>query len=226
MADERNPLETDIQARYERWKTQNVNFRYKHRKGERIVALMEEFGGLESRALEIGVGPGGIAAAVSDAGMNIVGLDLSAEALAKARIHCAGRTVALVQGSGFQLPFADQAFRLIYAPQVLHLFDSDHRVRLLLEAHRVLAPGGRLLFDLLNKWSHPVEYWQARPQRRRRRFPRRSEIQELVSSAGFTEITARAGVVPLLPVKAVPDHALSRFFAHTVFFHARRPANR
>jgi SAM-dependent methyltransferase len=226
MSDTRRSPEAGIQSRYERWATQTVDFSYKQKKAARIVTLIREFGGLEARALELGVGPGGIAAAVSETGMKVVGVDLSAEALEKARVHCAGRTVALVRASGFQLPFAERTFPLLYAPQVLHLFDSEHRMRLLLEAHRVLTPGGRLLFDLLNRWSHPVEYWKAAPQRRRRRFPGRDEILQLVSKAGFTDIDVRPGVVPGLPVKSVPNHPLSRFLAHTVFVRARRPADR
>ena len=226
MSDKRSSAEAGIQSRYERWATQDVDFSYKQKKAARIVTLIREFGGLEGRALELGVGPGGIAAAVSESGMKVVGLDLSAPALDKARVHCAGRRVALVRASGFQLPFADCSFPLIYAPQVLHLFNSEHRMRLLTEAYRVLTPGGRLLFDLLNKWSHPLEYWKAQQRRRRKRFPGRDEILELVSNAGFADITVRAGVVPGLPVKAVPNHGLSRFLAHTVFILAKRPSDR
>jgi ubiquinone/menaquinone biosynthesis C-methylase UbiE len=226
MSDKIRSAEEGIQSRYERWSTQDVDFRYKRKKAARIVMLIRELGGLDNRALELGVGPGGIAAAVSDTGMKVIGVDLSAQALDKARSHCAGRNVTLVRASGFQLPFADQTFPVMYAPQVLHLFDSENRQRLLLEAYRVLMPGGRLLFDLLNKWSHPVEYWKAQPRRRRKRFPDRDDVLKLVSNAGFADITVRAGVVPGLPVQAVPNSGLSRFLAHTVFVFARRPPDR
>lgn len=55
------------------------------------------------------------------------------------------RTVTLVQAGLTDLPFAEGSFHLVLAPHVFHRLDDQELYRLLIEAHRVLVPGGILL---------------------------------------------------------------------------------
>src|SRR5688572_12327590 len=182
------PEEDYIKRRYRRWRNLVVPFAYKQTKSVRLAQILDETGGLTSTALELGVGPGGIAGPISRRGIRIVGIDLSREALDRAKQYCQNDDVVLLCGSGFALPFKDASFPLVYASQVLHLFDDEGRLRLMLEVKRVLRPGARFVFDLKNVGSHPIRYWRSSVKRRRRNFPTSRQIQALLSRAGFTDV--------------------------------------
>ena len=63
------------------------NYHYKNVKGARYAQVMRESGGLPSLALEIGVGRGGVAVAVSREGPSVIGLELSPDILKKAQAY-------------------------------------------------------------------------------------------------------------------------------------------
>ena len=200
-----------------------VPFAYKETKSVRLAQILGETGGLAPTALELGVGPGGIAGPMSRRGIQIVGIDLSPEALNRAKEHCRGDRVVLLRGSGFALPFQSESFPLVYASQVLHLFDNDGRLRLMREARRVLRPGGRFVFDMKNFLSHPVRYWTSSAKRKQNNFPGTKEIETLLKEAGFASVDVRPGVMPGLGAVQVPNASLFRVMAHTRFFVARTP---
>jgi len=93
------------------------------------------------RLLDIGCGPGSITIDLADRVGAAVGIDASEEAITKARELSAGRSDVRFQVADvYQLPFADESFDVVFAHQVLqHLSDP---VAALVEARRVLAPGG------------------------------------------------------------------------------------
>lgn len=210
-----------IKRRYERWRTMAVPFEYKQKKSARIAQIFADTGGLPKTALELGVGPGGIAGPLSERGVRVVGIDLSWDALQRAQAHCRGQQVHLLRGSGFALPFPDGTFPVVYASQVLHLFDGDGRLNLMREVRRVLARDGRFVFDMKNVLTHAVGYWRASGSKRRRNFPSTQEITDLLDKAGFTSVDTRPGVMPGLGAVPVPNAGVFRAVAHTVFFVAR-----
>jgi SAM-dependent methyltransferase len=80
---------------------------------------------------------------------SVTGTDISAEALGHARSHFARPGVRFVQAACEAMPFADAAFDLITAFEVIeHL---ERWPELLSEARRVLRPGGVLLVSTPNK---------------------------------------------------------------------------
>ena len=220
QSDFRN-AEDYVRQRYVRWRTMTIPFDYKRRKGDRLVEILMDTGGLPKTALELGVGPGGVARAVSEAGPHVIGMDLSPEALLRAREHCANVNVSLLCGSGFALPFGNGTLPLVYASQVLHLFDSRGRLSILREARRVLQPGGRFVFDMKNVASHPWRYFSSSAEKRSRNFPPRSEIASLLRDAGFGKVDVKAGLFPLLGA-SIPSNSRSlTSLAHTRFYVAR-----
>jgi ubiquinone/menaquinone biosynthesis C-methylase UbiE len=116
------------------------------RRADRRARIFVERGGLVPGrlALELGCGTGIFLEKVAAAGARIVGLDLSADLLAKARARLDGTSnVVLFRGDAEHLPYKGSSFDVVYGSSVLHHLDLD---RALGEVFRVLRPGGRCVF--------------------------------------------------------------------------------
>ncbi|HJW12835.1 MAG TPA: class I SAM-dependent methyltransferase [Albitalea sp.] len=213
--------ETYVQQRYLRWRTMVVPFAYKGKKGERIAEIIRTTGGMPSLVVEIGVGPGGVARSVSQSGARVVGMDLSAEALGRAREHCRDADVRLLRGSGFALPFADRSVPVVYASQVLHLFDAQGRLALMREVRRVLQPGGRFIFDMKNVATHAWRFASSPAEKKARNFPGDREIRRLLEEVGFGSTMVRAGLFPVFGMSLGTDAGALCALAHTRFYVAR-----
>lgn len=96
------------------------------------------------RALDLGTGTGSLALGFAARGLEVTGLDISAELLAVARHHAAERGLAalFVEGRAEATGLDGSSFDLVSAGQCWWWFDSDATIA---ETRRVLAPGGRLL---------------------------------------------------------------------------------
>ena len=105
--------------------------------------------------LELGCGTGRIAVPVGRSGSRIVGIDLSARMLMRARTRVRrarlGRLVHLVRGDIRHLPFPGGRFSLVMAPYgILQSLVGDADLRAALAAvAAVLRPGGRLVMELV-----------------------------------------------------------------------------
>ncbi|MCK2239692.1 MULTISPECIES: class I SAM-dependent methyltransferase [unclassified Crossiella] len=120
---------------------------------ERDLGLLGEVKG--QRILEMGCGMAACARWLAAQGALAVGLDVSAGMLRHARqagLDC-GTPVPLVQASGDQLPFADNAFDTVCSAFGAVPFVADLGL-LLREVHRVLKPGGRWVFAV----THPMRW--------------------------------------------------------------------
>jgi ubiquinone/menaquinone biosynthesis C-methylase UbiE len=105
--------------------------------------------------LELGCGTGRVTVPLARSGVPLVGVDLSApmldrakERLRRARLH---RRCPLVRGDIRALPFAPDAFSLVAAPYgILQSLLADRDLTAtLVSATRVLKPGGRLILELV-----------------------------------------------------------------------------
>jgi SAM-dependent methyltransferase len=112
---------------------------------EQTALLANELRG-RGRALEIGVGTGQVALPLCDAGISIVGLDLSEPMLRVLLEKAPSRPIPVVLGDATRLPFADAAFGAGVARWVFHLIVAWRTA--LEEIVRVVRPGGVLLFLL------------------------------------------------------------------------------
>ena len=211
-----------LSGRYKDRRDWPDNYRYKDVKGARYAQVMRESGGLPRLALEIGVGRGGVAVAVSRQGPSVIGLELSPDILRQAQAYARDTTVRLLQGSGFALPFRNGSLPVVYASQVLHLFDSPSRRVVMDEAFRVLVPGGRFMFDMKNIPAHLRGYLSSSPEKRRRNYPADSELRAQLKSAGFSTVAVKPGVMPFFSWARIPDLALLRMISHTRFYVAIR----
>lgn len=99
------------------------------------------------RVLEIGVGTGLIALPLHEAGVPIVGIDLSASMLRKLGEKAGGRArFPLVIGDATCLPFPDDAFGGAIGRHVLHLIPNWRDA--VTELVRTVRPGGVLLLNI------------------------------------------------------------------------------
>jgi len=105
---------------------------------KKIQAICCESGRID-RALDVGCGTGQSSVALLEIAEEIVGLDSSAEMLSHAVPH---ERIRFVEARAEKIPFADAAFGLMTVALALHWFEQQ---KFLVEAHRLLRPGGWLV---------------------------------------------------------------------------------
>ena len=106
-----------------------------------LVEFVESLGRRDGAVLDLGCGDGRLTRHLR--GRHIVGADVSAVALGRARRRLAKSDIELVELTpGAVLPFADGAFDLVLCAETIeHVVDTQ---TFLSEARRVLAPGGEI----------------------------------------------------------------------------------
>jgi SAM-dependent methyltransferase len=116
------------------------------RRADRRARIFVERGALSTGrlTLELGCGTGIFLEKVACSGATIVGLDLSADLLSRARDRLLGvANVVLHRGDAERLPYRTASFDSVYGSSVLHHLDLD---RALAEVFRALRPGGACVF--------------------------------------------------------------------------------
>jgi SAM-dependent methyltransferase len=96
------------------------------------------------RVIDIGTGTGALALGFAARGLDVTGLDISSELLDVASRTAASRglAVSFIQGRAEATNLPAESFDLISAGQCWWWFDEAATI---VEARRILAPGGRLL---------------------------------------------------------------------------------
>ena len=110
----------------------------------RRVAMFHEFlarPGL--RVLEIGCGTGLFTAELARTGQSITAIDISPELLERARQRVTVDTVTFALENAYATTFPDASFDAIVGSSCVHHLEID---RACAEFHRLLAPGGRIMF--------------------------------------------------------------------------------
>jgi SAM-dependent methyltransferase len=119
-----------------------------------------------SRLLDVACGTGGAALRAARAGADVIGIDISADQLAKARraAETEGLAIRVEEGDCQELPYGDAEFDAV-ASAFGAIFAPDHE-RAAAELARVCRPGGRLA---LTAW--PKDEWSEVNERAGRTFP-------------------------------------------------------
>lgn len=155
------------------------------------------------RVLDLGCGAGRFVAALRSAGADPVGVEIAEAALERARRVAPGADLRLVEEDG-SLPLEHRSVDLVWCSEVLeHVGDVAH---VLLEARRVLRPGGRLLATVpyhgrVQAAAIALTRFEAHfdPLGQHLRFFTRRSLVETLRHAGFEPVSVRAwGGVPLL----------------------------
>jgi ubiquinone/menaquinone biosynthesis C-methylase UbiE len=131
---------------------------------DRIVQVLSIDPGM--RVLDVACGTGGVALRAAQAGAQVVGIDISADQLAKARVAAeeAGLAIRFDESDCEQLPYGDAEFDAV--PSAFGaIFAADH-ARTAAELARVCRPGGRLA---LTTW--PADEWMEVGELAGRTFP-------------------------------------------------------
>ena len=150
-----------------------------------------------TKALDVGCGGGILAEEFAGMGFQVTGIDPSEQSLATARQHAQSMGLAIdyQHGTGESIPFADDAYPVVYCCDVLeHVRDLPTVIG---EIYRVIKPGGVFFFDTLNRTFVSkiaaikiLQEWKSTalmPPRLHewRMFIRPEELKGLLVQAGF-----------------------------------------
>ena len=138
---------------------------------DRIVAALAI--GPGSRVFDVACGTGGVALRAARAGADVVGIDISADQLAKARRAAdeEGLAIRFEEGDCQELPYGDAEFDAV-ASAFGAIFAPDHE-RTAAELARVCRSGGRLA---LTAW--PADAWAETHARAGRTFIEDADARE------------------------------------------------
>lgn len=111
----------------------------------------------DERALDIGTGTGLLALPLAQQCASVWAIDISPAMVEQLRWVVVGRQLTNLyplEASADSLPLEDGSVDLVVSNYCFHHLDEPGKRRSLEEVHRVLAPGGRLVFgDMMFGWS-------------------------------------------------------------------------
>lgn len=144
------------------WVAATTDEKVFHETGLETVRVLESMVGLHptDTVVEIGCGIGRVGKLIAPRVTRWIGLDVSRNMLQFATRALADLpNVSLRETDGYDLRcLMDESVDVVYCTVVFMHLDECDRFRYVLEAYRVLRPGGRLYVDNINL-SHP-EGWQ------------------------------------------------------------------
>ncbi|MGZ4289139.1 MAG: class I SAM-dependent methyltransferase [Gaiellaceae bacterium] len=152
---------------------------------DRVVAALEVEPGM--RVLDVACGTGGVALRAAQAGADVVGIDISADQLGKARRAASAEALEIRfdEGDCQDLPYADAEFDAV-ASAFGAIFAPDHE-RTAAELARVCRPGGRLA---LTAW--PADHWSETHARAGRTVVEDADAREWANEEHVRELLGDA----------------------------------
>jgi len=112
------------------------------------VEVLAELAG-EGRAVEFAIGTGRVAIPLSDAGVQVSGIELSHAMISRLREKATGDQIPVVQGDMTEeVAGEDFSLAILVFNTIANLLTQDDQVRCFQNAARHLAPGGRFVIEL------------------------------------------------------------------------------
>ncbi len=187
----------------------------------RVAYFCDVLGDLAGiRILEIGCGGGLMAEAYARRGAFTVGIDRSLPSLRVARRHAAAERVVIDYSGSLaeELPFSDGAFDAVVTADTLEHVENVDRV--VEEAARVLKPGGRFVYDTVNRtWQSrlllvwlPQNIFRIAPPDTHdyRKFVKPEELHALLTKHGLTNCETHGLALKRHPIAAGLSYARTR----------------
>lgn len=144
----------------------------------------------EGEVCEIGCGPGQIARYLKDRGVNMLGLDLSAE-----MVKCARRLnpdIPFVHGDMLTLDLPENSLGGIVSFYAIIHLKREQMTPALKEMHRALKPGGRLLVSFHGgEGELHRDAWYGQPVSIDVTLMTNEEMSGYLHAAGFDEVIIR-----------------------------------
>jgi ubiquinone/menaquinone biosynthesis C-methylase UbiE len=152
------------------------------------------------RILDMPAGTGRLSQSLAASGATVVGVDISTNMLAMAAAKRGAEKTGPVfyaQGSGVQLPFADDTFDAVVSFKFFHLVPNERKRAFISEMTRVLKPGRALVVEFNSPYYGVILAWlrytfrkkHAGGMRMKCLFP--DQVPELFEGL---EVTRRQGV--------------------------------
>jgi 2-polyprenyl-3-methyl-5-hydroxy-6-metoxy-1,4-benzoquinol methylase len=174
--------------------------------------------GAGERVLDVGCGEGRFAAELARAGAEVMGVDVAAEPLRRARERHPELDLRQVPPAG-AWPLKDASFDAVWAGEVIeHVADT---AGWLSELRRVLRSGGLLLLSTPDHGRLPMLGWALAPRTFATHFDPRSDhlrfytprsLSELLEDFGFQDVAVRrAGGLPGARRQLLASARRSRF---------------
>lgn len=186
------------------------------------------------RILECGTGTGRFAAELGHLGYSVTATDVSPGMLEQARqridVEGLADRVEVRHGDIYGLEYDDASFDFVFTIRVLNqLVKNDDKRRAIEEMVRVLAPGGLLLFDIINRWSLAIlkrASWHISPLAVRGILRQSGcKVTRMTGGLIFTQTLLEILPRPMAAALNVCDRAVCRAlpcFATRVYFLARK----
>lgn len=151
---------------------------------EAYAAMVDEFGA--SRVLDIGCGTGSFATMLAERGIAVTGVDPALASLDVARAKPFAERVTWIHGTAADVPSLDAELAVMTGNVAQVFLEDETWLATLRAAHRVLRPGGHLVFEVRDPARRAWERWTASDTRRRRDVPGVGAVE------AWTEVTGVA----------------------------------
>ncbi|MDA8336901.1 MAG: methyltransferase domain-containing protein [Peptococcaceae bacterium] len=158
------PIFDDHAAGYDAWYATPMGGLVDRLEKEAVFRLLEPRRG--QTILDVGCGTGNYALELAARGLAVTGVDVSPAMLELAREKARARSVAVSfhAANALKLPFADHSFEAVLSVTALEFVAEPAAA--LIEAYRVLKPGGRLVVGVIGRESAWGCYYAERARTR------------------------------------------------------------